>query len=101
MQKPSQSLIRLLGSEKFKSGQANVQDLIVLLKEQDRILNDMQMEAEDIVRKDVKWREVVAEHWFNLARLRVDFLGCVDQIRCAWSDGEEWKYPKEASLLEN
>ena len=101
MKKPSYSVIALLGSERFKSGQANVQDLVALLKEQDEILMEMQHEAEDIVKKEVKWREVVQEHWYYLARLRVDFLGCVDQICCKWSDGQEWKYPKETSLLEN
>jgi hypothetical protein len=93
MKKPSSSIVGLLGSEKFRSGQGNSQDLIALLKEQDAVLAGMQAEAEDIVHQDVKWREVVREHWYNLAHLRVNFIGCVDGVTCKWSDGEEWKYP--------
>jgi hypothetical protein len=96
MKKPSMSVIGLLGSEKFKNGKGNSQDLIALLKEQDEILKGMQTETEEVVRKDVKWRDVVKEHWSNLARLRVDFIGCVDAVETVWSDGVEWKYPEQS-----
>ena len=96
MKKPSQSLVKLLGSEKFKSGKGSATDLVNLLQEQDGILAEMQKEAEDIVTKDLKWREVIKEHWFNLARWRVDFLGCVDGVHCIWSDGLEWHYPVDS-----
>lgn len=94
MRKPSQSLVRLLGSEKFKGGQGNVHDLINLLKEQDAILAEAQAEAEAIVRGSPKYRDVIMEHWLNLARLRVDFIGCVDGVHCVWEDKVEWHYPK-------
>jgi len=98
MKKPTQSVVRLLNSERFKSGKGSAQELVSLLREQDTILHEMQEEAIDVVKKDIKYREVVEPHWYNLAKLRVDFIGCVEDCRVNWPDGGCWAYPEEIML---
>jgi hypothetical protein len=98
MNKPSSSIVGLLGSEKFRSGKGNSQDLIALLKEMDNALKGVQSDAEKVASGRPDMKEIVYPHWEQTAKLRVDFLGVVNSCGCQWSDGTHWLYPKDVEV---